>query len=142
MGDGDHGWAAAETLNLLRDFAVREDRGRLLLASGAPAFWFECPGRLKVSGAPTLYGTVSYTLDWDDQDLRLDWNIHRAPHQESVPLALHLPWEAWQKFAPSTGNLGVTVDRLGSSLTLDSETGSLQLSHLFQHSASKAATYA
>lgn len=128
MGDGDHGWAAAEMLNLLRDCAVREDRGRLLLAGGASPAWYMRPGNLSVRAAPTLYGTVTYALAWDETSLTLDWKVERAPHQETVPLLFHLPWEARRlyRFAAESPP-APSGDRAGSTLTLESDRGTLRL---------------
>lgn len=93
MGDGDHGWAASEFLNLLRDVLVREEDGRLLLASGVPAAWFEPGAAFGVTDAPTLHGTVSYRVRSDAAGLEVAWNCRRAPHQDPAVFLLCLPAE-------------------------------------------------
>jgi hypothetical protein len=40
MGDGHHGWAAAEPLTFVRDLLVREVTGGLALASLVPDGWY------------------------------------------------------------------------------------------------------
>ena len=91
MGDGDHGWAAAEFLNLTRDLLVREERGALLLCSGAPEAWFREGATLAVEGAPTLHGTVAFRLTVGVDALALDWTCTRRAHQDPADLFLCLP---------------------------------------------------
>jgi hypothetical protein len=91
MGDGDHGWAAAEFLNLIRDLLVREERGQLLLLSAAPESWFREGAILGVTGAPTLHGEVTFQAEVSAQGLTVTWNVHRLPHQDPGELRLCLP---------------------------------------------------
>ncbi len=105
MGDGDHGWAAAEFLNLVRDLLVREEGGQLLLLSGTPESWFQHGATVEVSSAPTLHGTVSLHLEVGEHSLSFNWNISRKPHQDFGELILCLPLS----FARSLGIQGETV---------------------------------
>jgi hypothetical protein len=41
MGDGQHGWAAAEWAMMIRNMFVREEGGRLILGSGLFAEWLD-----------------------------------------------------------------------------------------------------
>ena len=41
MGDGQHGWAAAEWVMMIRNMFVREEGDRLIVGSGLFAEWFE-----------------------------------------------------------------------------------------------------
>jgi hypothetical protein len=91
MGDGDHGWAAAEFLNLTRDVLVREERGALLLLSGAPPTWFRPGASMGVDDAPTLHGTVSFQVALAEDSLAVEWSCRRRPHQDPAPLTLCLP---------------------------------------------------
>ncbi len=91
MGDGDHGWAAAEFLNLIRDLMVREEGGQLLLLSGAPESWFHAGATLGVAAAPTLHGEVSFQAEVREQGLAVTWNVRRLPHQDPGEMALCLP---------------------------------------------------
>ncbi len=104
MGDGDHGWAAAEFLNLIRDMLVREDQGRageksLLLLSGAPASWFYPGAVIRASGAPTLHGEVSFRVEMEApaldaqglHSLSVEWTCARLEHQDKADLWLCLP---------------------------------------------------
>ncbi len=91
MGDGDHGWAAAEFLSLVRDMLVSDRAGLLRLAESVPARWFRPGMHLEASGAPTRYGTVSFTVRQGPVAAHLSWNVQRASHQPVAPIRFSLP---------------------------------------------------
>ncbi|HKP95988.1 MAG TPA: hypothetical protein VJ385_09555 [Fibrobacteria bacterium] len=91
MGDGDHGWSAAEFVNLIREMLVSERGGVLRLAEGAPAKWFKPGLNLEATGAPTPYGTVSFTLKQGPVAAFLAWSVHRQAHQDKAPILFNLP---------------------------------------------------
>jgi hypothetical protein len=88
MGDGHHGWAAAELLTFVRDLLVREVPGGVALASLVPAAWY---GRSwEVHDAPTALGSVSYAVRWHGDRVALLWEV--APHDDVTdPLRLTAP---------------------------------------------------
>jgi hypothetical protein len=63
-GDGQHGWAGADWLLLLRRMSLFEEGARLVLGAGWPAAWFAAPSDLAVEAAPTRFGPLAYTLTW------------------------------------------------------------------------------
>ncbi|HZA87164.1 MAG TPA: hypothetical protein VE466_09805, partial [Acidimicrobiales bacterium] len=76
MGDGHHGWAAAELLSFVRDLLVREVDGGVALASLVPTGWF---GQgWEVHDAPTAWGHVSYAVRWHGDRAALLWEVE--PH--------------------------------------------------------------
>ena len=90
MGDGQHVWAAAEWLLMLRNAFVREEGDRLILAGGIPRSWRQPGDRLAFGPAPTRFGTVSLTLATDTRG-RTEISWEGDWHQEPPPLTLHLP---------------------------------------------------
>ncbi len=91
MGDGDHGWAAAEFISLVREMLVREQGGELHLAAGVPGRWLAEEAELSLTRATTLAGTLSYRL-WRERDrLRLLWELKPNPLSEPMPLYFYLP---------------------------------------------------
>jgi hypothetical protein len=81
MGDGHHGWAAAELLLLVRDLLVREtgDAGdpTLALASVVPDAWL---GQgWEVHDAPTALGKLSYAVRWHGERPALLWELEAHP---------------------------------------------------------------
>ncbi|MCB9496343.1 MAG: hypothetical protein H6686_05590 [Fibrobacteria bacterium] len=91
MGDGDHGWAAAEFLSLCRDRMVREDPVGLLLLDGVPRSWFSSGEPFGIQGAPTEFGTLDIEVVPEDDHARVEWRCVRAPHQSEGRLFLSLP---------------------------------------------------
>lgn len=88
MGDGHHGWAAADVLTFVRNLLVRETAGGglalcTLLADG----WRG--GKLEVHDAPTHAGRLSYAVRWHGERPALLWELH--PHDGVGPVRLTAP---------------------------------------------------
>jgi hypothetical protein len=75
MGDGHHGWAAADFLSFVRSMLVREtnDGRGLALCSMLPDTW-QGHG-LEVRDAPTAFGRLSYALRWHGERPALLWEL-------------------------------------------------------------------
>lgn len=88
MGDGQHIWAAAEWLMLLRNLCVREETGLLVLGSGIRRAWLAM-GTVALGPTLTPHGPVgvSFALEGEGVRVRLDaaW---RGPSPE---LELRVP---------------------------------------------------
>jgi hypothetical protein len=59
MGDGQHGWAAAEWLMMIRSLFVREEADRLIIGSGLLAEWFDSDDDLLFGPTLTPWGPVT-----------------------------------------------------------------------------------
>ena len=82
MGDGHHGWAAADFLSLVRNLLVREVDGTLVLASMLPPEW---RGQdLEVHAAPTHFGNLSFAIRWHGERPALLWDLERRPGGDPV----------------------------------------------------------
>jgi hypothetical protein len=79
MGDGHHGWAAADFLSLVRNLLVREvgseDRPSLALCTMLPEAWLGQD--LGLENAPTHAGRLSFTLTWEGGQPVLRWRLDR-----------------------------------------------------------------
>ena len=85
MGDGQHVWAAAEWIMMIRHCFVREEGDRLILCQGIPGRWLEGGTAIEFGSAPTNFGEVSIRLS-----IRSDTG------------AVLVSWEAdWRDGAPS-----------------------------------------
>ncbi len=62
MGDGQHGWAAAEWAMLIRNLFVREEGKTLILGSGILPEWIESAKTLSFGPTKTPFGPVSVKL--------------------------------------------------------------------------------
>jgi len=62
MGDGQHVWAAAEWILMVRNCLVREEGEHLILCSGVPQRWLDGGQPVTFGPAPTPFGTISIEL--------------------------------------------------------------------------------
>jgi hypothetical protein len=62
MGDGQHGWAAAEWVMMLRNLFVREEGHRLIIGSGIFREWLAGSRPLAFGPTPTPHGPVSVRI--------------------------------------------------------------------------------
>jgi hypothetical protein len=77
MGDGHHGWAAADVLTFVRNLLVREVPGAsaLALCTMIPDDWL---GQgIEVHDAPTHAGRLSYAVRWHGDRPALLWELER-----------------------------------------------------------------
>jgi hypothetical protein len=65
MGDGQHVWAAAEWVLMMRNCFVREEGERLVLGSGIAPSWLDEGAAVSFGPAPTAFGTVSVDVAAD-----------------------------------------------------------------------------
>ena len=83
-GDGHHGWASAEWLRLVRAMLFQESKDTLVITPALPEEWLDLAGQITVRDAPTIFGPLSFDLEWDDGGrtlrLKLDakWRIPPA----------------------------------------------------------------
>jgi hypothetical protein len=87
MGDGHHGWAAAELLSFVRTMLVHETTDGLALVSMVPEAWY---GQgIEVHDAPTRFGTLSFAVRWHGERPALLWEL--APHDPDTAVVLTCP---------------------------------------------------
>jgi hypothetical protein len=79
MGDGQHGWAAAEWVMMIRNLFVREEEDKIVIGAGLFPEWLQRGGRINFGPTRTPCGAPSVNLDCDG----------RRPH-----LTLNASWRA------------------------------------------------
>jgi hypothetical protein len=62
MGDGQHGWAAAEWAMMIRNLFIREEGDRLIVGSGLFAEWFDAKEDLFFGPTLTPWGPVTVRI--------------------------------------------------------------------------------
>ena len=72
MGDGQHGWAAAEWVMMVRNMFIREENNKLVLGSGVFPEWLESRETLRFGPAPTPWGPVTLRLVKSEGDLLVE----------------------------------------------------------------------
>ncbi len=92
MGDGQHLWAAAEWVLMIRNMFVREEEQTrtLVFGSGIPEAWLKTKERLFLGPVLTSFGKVSLTIE-TGCGCRVSWQAdwHEPPSQIEVRLPGH-----------------------------------------------------
>jgi len=88
MGDGQHGWAAAEWLLLLRNVVVREEDDALVLASGVPAAWLESGTPIAVGPTATRFGAITVEVAGDIVHPVVSWRCEAQTAPPIVRIAM------------------------------------------------------
>ncbi|MBF0372807.1 MAG: hypothetical protein HQL39_05240, partial [Alphaproteobacteria bacterium] len=88
MGDGQHVWAAAEWVLMLRNAFLREEGDALLLGQGLAADWLRPGHTLSFGPAPTSFGAVSLRVEAGRDAVVLSWTArwHGAPPRIEIRL--------------------------------------------------------
>jgi hypothetical protein len=66
MGDGQHGWAAAEWVMMIRNMFLREEGEQLIVGSGLLRPWLESGAELALGPTPTPWGLVTMRVTCDE----------------------------------------------------------------------------
>ena len=74
MGDGQHIWAAAEWILMIRNCFVREEEGNLILCSGIPAFWVMEGKEAALGPTLTRFGSVKVQIKTEDGVTKIQWS--------------------------------------------------------------------
>ena len=88
MGDGHHGWAAADFLTFVRNLLVRDvGAGEVAMCTMLPDAWW---GQgLEIHAAPTYAGVLSFALRWHGDRPALLWELE--PHDDVGAVRLSAP---------------------------------------------------
>ncbi|MDX1711416.1 MAG: hypothetical protein R3316_09810 [Rhodovibrionaceae bacterium] len=93
MGDGQHVWAAAEWIIMLRNCFLREEGNRLVVAAGIPEEWLGGAEPLSFGPALTEFGKVSVSIAPEADGVVVTWkaNWRGEPPEIEVRLSGHDP---------------------------------------------------
>jgi hypothetical protein len=108
MGDGQHGWAAAEWVMMLRNMFVLEEGHELIIGSGLFPEWLQAGQPLRFGPTLTPYGPVSVDIRPETSGVRAQVDVQgqSAPGRIEVRIpgctpaeiqpgeTLHLEWRA------------------------------------------------
>lgn len=73
MGDGQHIWAAAEWVMMIRNMFIREEGERLELLTGVPAEWLAPNSVGSFGPAPTPWGPVTVSAEGHADGITIRW---------------------------------------------------------------------
>lgn len=85
MGDGQHGWAAAEWVMMIRNCFVREEDDHLVIGSGILPEWLDGGGELVFGPTLTAWGPVTVRIAGSRLSLDAVWRDHAPPVEIAVP---------------------------------------------------------
>jgi hypothetical protein len=89
MGDGQHGWAAAEWILMMRNIFIREEGSWLVIGSGIFPEWLEEKGVVAFGPTPTPYGPVRVEIHCLEEKCVL--NIQAAWRGKEPDLSVQVP---------------------------------------------------
>jgi len=72
MGDGQHGWASAEWIMMIRNIFVREEKDEIIIGSGIFAEWIETGKKISFGPAPVPGGNVKVAVVKDGEGVSVD----------------------------------------------------------------------
>ncbi len=73
MGDGDHAWAAAEWILMMRNSFIREEGNKIVLGSGIFPSWYRRNDKISFGPAPTPFGEMIVRIEPKTQGLLVTW---------------------------------------------------------------------
>ncbi|MCB2173568.1 hypothetical protein KQH65_12590 [archaeon] len=92
MGDGQHAWAAAEWIMMIRHLFVREEQNALVLGSGIFPEWLKTEKSIGFGPTPTPYGPISVRFTPSQNGLKLQWNPDFPKHEAGLScLSVRVP---------------------------------------------------
>jgi hypothetical protein len=113
MGDGQHVWAAAEWVLMIRNCFVREEEERLILCSGIPQAWLEKKQTISFGPAPTSFGDIQISIKPQGENILIEWTGQWFAQEP--PIDIQLPGFKSVRILPGTNSLELkTCLRVGS----------------------------
>ena len=103
MGDGQHVWAAAEWVMIIRNCFVREEGNRLILCSGIPQAWLEKNETIAFGPAPTSFGDIQISITPLGQNILIEWRGTWFVNEP--PIDIQLPGFKSVRIPPATNSL-------------------------------------
>lgn len=103
MGDGQHVWAAAEWVLMIRNCFVREEGNRLILCSGIPRDWLDKNQTIAFGPAPTSFGDIQISIKPQGEGVLIEWC--GAWFAKEPPIDIQLPGFIKVRVLPATNSL-------------------------------------
>lgn len=89
MGDGQHGWAAAEWVMMIRNLFIREEGQKLIVGEGIFSEWLESETDIGFGPTQTPFGPVAIRIFRQGTDFLLAFEAHW--HREPPPVETRIP---------------------------------------------------
>ncbi len=118
MGDGHHGWAAAEIILFLRSCLVREEGDVLLLFRGNNGRLVQRGKSVKLNNVPTKFGIFSCSLSFSDAaNAVLNFEANFTSEVSPTSIDIYLPFEVKNVVASTPNHVSAkTIEGSGTLL--------------------------
>jgi len=103
MGDGQHVWAAAEWVLMIRNCFVREEGDQLILCSGIPRVWLDKNQTITFGPAPTSFGDIQMSIKPQKQSILIEWR--GVWFAKEPPIDIQLPGFRNVRITPATNSI-------------------------------------
>lgn len=84
LGDMPHTWISAIFVNAVRTMFVFEENDKLILGAGIDEEWFKRKEGVSVSGLPTYFGKINYTVKKEGKTVKINVAGDSAPPEGFV----------------------------------------------------------
>ncbi|MCG2713093.1 MAG: hypothetical protein L6416_12335 [Candidatus Omnitrophica bacterium] len=103
MGDGQHVWAAAEWVLMIRNCFVREENEGLILCSGIPRIWVDKKQLITFGPALTIFGDIRISIKPQAQNILIEWSGKWFVNEPSIDI--QLPGFVKVRVSPGTNSI-------------------------------------
>ncbi len=88
MGDGQHGWAAADWVMMIRNMFLIEEGDTLVLGAGIPDHWRQAGQKCSLGPSPSRFGDVTVEITSTEDETSVQWKAdwRRTPAEVVVAL--------------------------------------------------------
>lgn len=93
VGDGHHGWAAADFLMAIRNMLILEENEKLILTPVIPKEWLTLFEEIKIKRAPTHFGKIGFkyqVIKENEMNITLDCDFSKQPQAIEINLPLQI----------------------------------------------------
>ena len=129
MGDGHHGWSAAEMVLLLRDMFVYEEwdqtcrHRKLVLLAGAPEAWFVNDATIRINNVPTSAGKISLTVEVLEHDVTIAIERSTMKHMQRCSCDICFPFRIAGTAVVNEAGESVSVEQQETLLRFELQEG-------------------
>ena len=110
MGDGQHVWAAAEWVLMIRNCFVREEDHRLILCSGIPRAWLNKNQTMSFGPAPTSFGDIHVSIKSQGPDCLVEWRGQWLTQEPKIDI--QMPGFKSVRMTPSTNSVVLQTEAI------------------------------
>ncbi len=108
MGDGQHVWAAAEWVLMIRNCFVREEDEGLILCSGIPQIWLDKKQMVTFGPAPTSFGDIQISIKPHGENIFIEWHGQWLGQEPLIDI--QLPGFKKVRIVPATNSLELKAE--------------------------------